>query len=373
MPEISKEEIQEIMRKYTQKLSAQVNLDEEPLEPKKISSTEYTAFKKEMLPKQQAYFEQLCNMAEKLFKIPVEAKKRERLQESIDIAHLTCTPEGILGLSYFLPLFIVLVGTIFSFLIFQSMFFTLTVFLFAGVLIPILQKYPSFVANAWRLKASNQMVICVFYIVTYMRHTSNLENAVRFAADHLAPPLSLDLKKVLWDVETEKYENIKESLDTYLESWRKWNIEFIESMHLIEASLYEAAEERRLQLLDKSLEVMLDETYEKMLHYAHNLKGPIEILHMLGVILPILGLVILPLVVSFMEEVSWYHLAMLYNIIIPLSVYYLGKNILSTRPTGYGDTDISEENPELKKYRNIIFKIGTYELLITPNLLLFFL
>ena len=231
----------------------------------------------------------------------------------------------------------------------------------------------SFIANSWRLKTSNQMVICVFYIVTYMRHTSNMENAIEFAADHLAPPLSLDLKKILWDVETEKYENIKESLDVYLESWRKWNMEFIEAMHLIESSLYEASESRRLELLDKSLQVILDETYEKMLHYAHNLKGPIEVLHMLGVILPILGLVILPLVVSFMEEVSWYHLAMLYNIIIPIGVYYLGKNILSTRPTGYGDTDISEENPELKKYRNIVFKLGKKEILITPKIISFFI
>ena len=72
-------------------------------------------------------------------------------------------------------------------------------------------------------------------------------------------------------------------------------MEFIESMHLIEASLYEASEGRRLDSLDKSLSVILEETYEKMLHYAHNLKGPLTALHMLGIILPILGLVILPL------------------------------------------------------------------------------
>jgi len=216
------------------------------------------------------------------------------------------------------------------------------------------------------MRASNQMVICIFYIVTYMRHTSNLELAVRFAADHLAPPLSVDLRKVLWDVETEKFENIKESLDAYLETWKQWNMEFIEAFHLIEGSLYESAEERRLELLDKSLDLILDETYEKMLHYAQNLKSPITILNMLGIIMPILGLVILPLVVSFMCQVQWYHLAMLYNIFLPIVVYYMGKNILSTRPTGYGDTDISEENPEFRKYRNLLFRIAGFEVRIKP-------
>jgi len=151
-----------------------------------------------------------------------------------------------------------------------------------------------------------------------------------------------------------------------LESWRSYNKEFIESFHLVEGSLYETSEDRRLSLLDKALDVMLDETYEKMLHYAQNLKGPITMLHMLGVILPILGLVILPLVVSFMSGVEWYHLAALYNITLPVLVYFLGKNILAKRPTGYGDTDIAETNPGLKKYRNVVFKIAGVEFRIHP-------
>ena len=58
-------------------------------------------------------------------------------------------------------------------------------------------------ASTWRMKASNQMVQSIFYIVTYMRHTSNLERAIEFAANHLEAPLSLDFRKILWDVETE--------------------------------------------------------------------------------------------------------------------------------------------------------------------------
>jgi len=233
-------------------------------------------------------------------------------------------------------------------------------------LIPVLLKLPDFLANKWRMKASNQMVLCIFYVVTYMRHTSNLENAIQFASEHLSPPLNLDLKKVVWNVESSKFESVKESLDDYLETWRKWNNEFVEAFHLIESSLYETSEDRRLALLDKSLDVILTETYEKMLHFAQNLKAPITMLHMLGVILPILGLVILPLLVSFMDNVKWYHLATLYNVTLPLIVYYMGKNILSKRPTGYGDSDIAESNPELKKYRNLIIKIGNYDLQINP-------
>ncbi len=332
----------------------------------KTTSKEYQEFKKELMPRRLTFYEKACNLSEKILKIKPDKKNEKTIKDSIDIAHLNVTPSGVTSLSLLAPLFIIVFGSLFSYLFFQSMFFALF-FLIIGVSIIIpLRKLPEYIANSWRLKASNQMVLCIFYVVTYMRHTSNLENALEFAADHLAPPLSIDLKKVLWDVETEKYESVKESLDIYLETWKKWNFEFIEAFHLIEGSLYEGSEQRRLNSLDKSLDVILSETYEKMLHYAHNLQSPITMLHMLGIILPILGLVILPMIVNFMEGVKWYYIAALYNIALPIIVYYLGKSILSRRPTGYGQTDISEENPELKKYKNVIIQFGKVEFLVNP-------
>ena len=140
----------------------------------------------------------------------------------LKIENLKVTPAGVMSFSILFPLLVILFGSLFSLLI-KSRFF-LVFFLILGLsLIAILMKLPDFLANSWRMKTSNQMVLCIFYVVTYMRHTSNLENAIEFAADHLAPPLSIDLKKVLWDVENEKYGTVKESLDIYLETWKKWN------------------------------------------------------------------------------------------------------------------------------------------------------
>ncbi|MBI2558717.1 hypothetical protein HYW20_05315 [Candidatus Woesearchaeota archaeon] len=371
-PELDKQKLLSLMEIYKRHLERELGAK---LEPQSSAPTtkEYQEFKAEFLPRHMTLYEKLCNLSEKILKIKPDQKKAEALQEAIDITHLNITPAGAVSFSFLIPLLAAVFGSLFAFLVFNSMFFVLLFIVGTLCMIRPLGKAPEFIANNWRLKASNQMVLCIFYTVTYMRHTSNIENALEFASQHLSPPLSLDLKKVLWDVETEKYSSVKESLDMYLETWKKWNIEFIESFHLIESSLYEGEESRRLNALDKSLDVILDETYEKMLHYAHNLQNPITMLHMLGIILPILGLVILPLVVSFMENVRWYHLAVIYNVILTVVVYYLGKNILSRRPTGYGDTDISEENPELKKYRNILIRIGKNEFQMTPAIISVFI
>jgi len=368
--EIDKEKLLSLMELYKKHLEKELGakIEEAPVKP---TTREYQEFKAEFLPKHMTLYEKLCNLSEKILKIKPDQKKAILMQEAIDITHLNITPAGATSFAFLIPIIGAVFGSLFAYLVFQSTFFVALFMIGALVMIKPLNKVPEFLANNWRLKASNQMVLCIFYTVTYMRHTSNLENAIEFASQHLAPPLSIDLKKILWDVETEKYSSVKESLDIYLETWKKWNIEFIEAFHLIESSLYEGDEARRLNALDKALDVILDETYEKMLHYAHNLQNPITMLHMLGIILPILGLVILPLVVSFMENVKWYHLAVIYNLLLTVIVFYLGKSILSKRPTGYGDTDISEENPELKKYKNIIIRFGKQEMQITPMIISF--
>ncbi len=335
----------DLVAKYRQKLQSELELSE--LGPSKQTFTrEYKTFKQESMPAHMTLYEKACNFCGKILKIKVKPEKAANIQESINICHLAITPTGVIAMAYMFSLSVMLLGILLS-LLFDSMFYMFIFVALGFALISVFLRMPAYLANNWRMKASNQMVLCIFYVVTYMRHTSNLENAIEFASQHLTAPLSLDLKKVIWDVQTGTHESVKESLDRYLDTWKKWNGEFIEAFHLIEGSLYESSEERRLSMLDKSLDVILTETYEKMLHYAQNLKSPITMLHMMGVILPILGLVILPLIVSFMENVKWWHIATVYNVILPVLVYYFGKNILSKRPTGYGDTDISELNPDL--------------------------
>ncbi len=357
----SEKDLKDLMDKYKQRLKQNISVEESPLE-----SRQYVQFKTELTKRKKSLYEKLCAMSENLLKVAPDKKTQQDFQKAIDICHLDITPTGAYSLSLLVPVLFILFFGLFSFLIFNSLLAVLFTFLLGLVLFAMLQKLPFLIADSWRLKASSQMVLCVFYVVTYMRHTSNLELAVNFAAQHLSPPLSTDLKKVLWNVETQKYPSIKESMDRYLDTWKDWSTEFVESFHLIESSLFESSEDRRINALEKSLSLMLDETYERMLHYAHNLKSPMTMLNMFGIILPILSLVILPLAINFIGGVKWYHLAFFYDILLPIGVYFLGRSLLSKRPTGYGDVDISQYHKNFKKYSNIIIKIGSKEFKLKP-------
>jgi len=344
---ISDKEIEDILNKYKTKLDKDVGGKEvEEYTPSPNFSKEYTSFRKEALGKELSTYEKLCNFSETVLKAKPSDKDVETIEESIDIAHLSITPIGAASFAMLTASLLVIISLIvggISYFVtgeYNVFFGALIAILLSVLIINPLTRYPVRLATRWRLSASNQMVLCILYIVIYMRHTSNLENAIKFAADHISDPLSLDLRKVFWDVETGKYSTLKESLDGYLAKWRKYNLEFVNSFHLISSSLYEPNDDRRVELLDRSLKVILDGIYEKMLHYAQDLKNPITMLHMLGVILPILGLVIFPLVGAFIKGIEWYHLFILYNILLPLIVYNVGINILSKRPGSYGESRI---------------------------------
>ena len=373
---LGKDELKDIVHRYQKKLSERVELDMMESFPGDSFSREYSTFRRESLEEHVGRYERFCNFSEKILKVSPKPEERKKLVRAIETAHLSITPEGAVSFASLLALLIVFFGIFLGVLLyffsgeavgffvggalksisFSAYFFPLVLLLVAVIGLKPLSRYPLTVASKWRLKASNQMVLCILYVVMYMRHTSNLEHGIKFAGEHIGNPLALDLRKVLWDVETGKYVTIKESLDAYLDGWKDYSLEFIESFHLIESSLYESDGSRRISLLEKALEVILNGTYEKMLHYAHDLASPITMVYMMGVILPVLGLVLFPLMSGFLGGlVKWWHIAILYNIILPVFVYFYGLQLLEKRPTGYGSEDLLELHPEFETYTKIDF------------------
>jgi hypothetical protein len=349
---IPREEVEKLLEKYKSKLEKRLsNSGVEEYKPDPDFSKEYSKFKNEATSTSFTNYEKLCNFSETIIKVAPSKKDLSSLQESIKMAHINISPNGAASfailISTLIIIFTLFTGVLSYFLSggFNLLLFSVLISFITVLMVRPITLIPKSIASKWRLRVSDQMVLCILYIVIYMRHTSNFENAIKFAGEHIDNPLALDIRKIFWDVNTGKYTTLKESLENYLNLWRNYNLEFVNSFHLLESSLYESNEEKRLELLNKSLDVILEGTYDRMTKYAHGLQNPITMLHMLGVILPILGLVIFPLIGTFLGGVKWYYLAILYNLILPVIVYNAGMNILSKRPAGYGELKV-ESHPK---------------------------
>ena len=363
-----KPSVDDILKKYGSKIESQVNTSN--IDVQKFSSS-YEKFKSEMNNTFSSY-EKWCHSLGSFIKIKASAKDEEKMKRALEFAHVDVEPWQAIGLGMsgfiFLFLFGLLSSVAFALIKgginhFPLLFFFLVV-IFSIFVFYFAQSYPERLGNLWRLKASSQMVPAILYIVVYMRHTPNLEKAISFAAEHLDPPLSLDFRKIFYDVEIGKYSTIKESLETYLEGWRNYSPEFIEGFHLVGSSLFEPNESRRIDTLEKGLQVVLDGVYDKMLKFSHDVKAPLTNVYMLGVVMPTLALALIPLASSMLQgAIKATHVFVLFNLIIPFLVLFLTDKILVLRPGGHGNINYIEKNPyystfvSKKPYKKAFLKV----------------
>ncbi|MBM3232257.1 hypothetical protein FJZ21_02680 [Candidatus Pacearchaeota archaeon] len=343
----------EILKKYQAKIQSQIETDNQGYN--RDYSMDYEKFKQDMLPDISKY-KRWADSLGRVIKIKVSDKENQKIQRYLNIAHLDVSPSQSAGLALvamLLTLFVaftIMISTIILEKPFPIML-TFLGFILSAFIYFYVYSIPKRLSNIWRLKASSQMIPAILYIVIYMKHTSNLERAVQFTSEHLDTPLALDFKKVLYDVETGRFQTVKQSLDSYLETWRDYSPEFIESFHLIESSLYEPSDTQRVNTLERALQVMLDGVYDKMLSYSRDIRSPLTNIYMLGIILPTLALALLPLAsVVIAGGLKWYHLFVIFNLIIPLGVYFMTSEILLKRPGGYGENSNIEKNPEYYKF-----------------------
>lgn len=362
----------EILKKYSAKLDGSINQFDSRYNPRKVSQN-YKEFKKSLSPEFSRY-ERWCKTFSKVFSFNLSEKDNKRIGKYIEIAHLNVTPRETIALAVsvmVLFLFGGIFGIIGWWLLTDAFNATMLILiiLISVFLFFYLEKAPERLALKWRLKASSQMVPAILYVVIYMKHTSNFEKAMAFAAENLDDPLASDFAKIFWDVEVGKYSTIKESVDSYLEIWRDYSLEFIESFHLIESSLFEPSETRRVQVLERAMTVILDGVYDKMLKYSHEAKSPLTNVYMLGIVLPTLALAILPLAsIMVADLIGVFHILLLFNIVIPFLVFYLTINVMMERPGGHGDTTLLEKNP--KYYKFVSFRPYLYAFIISFPLFL---
>ncbi|MCL4400367.1 MAG: hypothetical protein M1348_00100 [Candidatus Parvarchaeota archaeon] len=222
----------------------------------------------------------------------------------------------------------------------------------------LVQYFPKQQMEIRLSKSSSDLVTFILYLIIYMRQTPNLEAAVQFASDNLNTYLAFDLKKLIWDTAARKYVNIKEALDAYAQRWAKTSPAFTDALFLVESSVLQEIEENRLALLDEASQRILSGTFESMTEYASTLKEPLNTVYMLGMVLPVLGLVLAPMMMAFVAVPDFgLLLALMYDIALPLMVYFLIHQKLVQRPAGFAAPDLSMV-PGLPKIGSFYLKVG---------------
>lgn len=340
---------EEELEKYFEKKGEVEGEEESGL---KGETREYKIFKEEKGNIQKKFYEKLCNFAGGILKVRIPEDEKAELANKLYLLDLDIEPESTASLSLLSLLFFLGVTII---LLFINPL--LTILGAAGAIGSYfyLRNLPDSLLEQRKMESSNQLVLATLYIVTYMRHAQNLENAIEFASRNLVGPLSRDFKKILWNVESKTFDNVVEALDNYLRYWKDTSREFVDAMYLVESTLFQKSERYRNELLDRAMDRVVQGTYRRMVDYAGELKNPISAIYMLGIVLPILGMVLFPMLVSILSEMMNPRLLIIgYNVILPIFVFALIKNVLKKRPSGFPQPQI-QEHPGVPKSGHFLF------------------
>lgn len=319
-----------------------------------LTSREYRMFR-QTDKKKLTWYESFANGAEKFIKVSPDQRSSQDIQASINFTGMRISPDAVMSLFISTILLFVVIAMAFIISTFITGMISMTIIIMgigmimAGVLVGYyFYTYPKNMVKSIRVKASSQVVIAVLYMVISMRSSPNLERALRFSAANVSGELAWDMRRLIWDIEMRKYYSASQALTDYIAKWKPENEEFAEAMRLIRDSETHVPE-RAKAVLDEALSVILDGTKTRMKHYAQEMKMPVMIIHMMGIVLPILGTIMAPLAAVFMADmVGPIHFIIGYNIVLPILILWFINNTLSKRPVTFSQVDISE-HPDLPR------------------------
>jgi hypothetical protein len=310
-------------------------------------SREYVEFLLEEQKQKElrTWYEKLCKFSEALSLKPPKSLE-EKFKLDIVFSGLNVTPKGVFSASL---LFLILS----TFLIIPLYFFLADVSALAFLfIIPVaafwyIYTFPSFRAHVVRVQAGGESIKIILYMSIYLKLNPSFEGAVNFACSHSKGPITDDIKKAMWDLQMGKYKTVEEALGTYTNKWVWWNEDFVRSLSLLYGVLVEPTEAGREGILKKALTFILDATHQKMKKYVEDVSSPAMILHVMGLLLPAIGLIMFPMVSIFLHQsVSVPQLILGYVVLLPLFNLFFINRILQNRPSAFMVPDISK-HPEL--------------------------
>lgn len=302
--------------------------------PKIPISESYKKYKEEETYNAPTKFEKVCSFSHKI--LPIKAPKfvKNRLDDPIYMSDMRATSDSVfaativtfvLGSIACLPIILFLGMPMGLFALSLPLFISFNIF-----------SYPPFYADVVRIKAGNETVDIILYMVIYLSLNPVFEKAIEFASLNCHGPLGGDLKKIMWDTEIGRYTTIKEAVGVYSKKWCIWNNEFVESLITLQMVATQPTQERRRMILDEALNRTLKTTFDKMEQYSKDMKVPSMMILTFGILMPLMGLIMFPMVSIFMAgQVDPISIAVGYDVILPAMLLWYLNRLISKRPSAF--------------------------------------
>ncbi len=324
-----------------------------------LKTLEYQMFSTQQRSLIEKIIDRGAQITSKFLKLNIKPEDKKKLDNILFLTGYKIKAEQLYSFAVLTLLIMIIIGIILIATFVQTLLMIGFLLMILGfVFYYLIMNWPHFEFMGKLSKSAGDLVTSVIYMVIYMRLHANLEGALSFTAENLTSYMAFDFRKMLWDIESRRFASAKDALDNYVLMWSSTNPAFVDSVFLIESSSLQKDETERNALLDQASQRIIEGTYAQMSEYAVRLREPLNTIYMIGMVLPILGMVLLPLVVSFIA-IPYFPvlLFVMYDVLLPVMVYMMLYDQLRLRPAGFPAPDISVV-PGVAKPGHFNIKLG---------------
>ena len=152
------------------------------------------------------------------------------------------------------------------------------------------------------------------------------------------------------------YRSMEEGLDDIAYRWGSFSDHFKRALMLIRSSVIEIDEAKRNAMLDKAVTDVTSGMRDDMAGYVRDMKQPSIYLYYLGVLLPLMLIIMLPIgsVMAKLPLAQTPYMIGLYIIGIPLFTFIFARSIIQKRPPVYEAPAIPDTYPGLPPRGNMM-------------------
>jgi len=246
--------------------------------------------------------EQFYSLLCKLFGFKFfSVKPSQDLKDAISVLNWRICPECIIYSSRIVFLLI----NVFFFVIFlflKSNLLLLLSFIFSCFTYYLLTEYPKFLAKSHIVDSLSESPIILTQIIAYLKINPNLEVAIKNAVSgldcHVSKVLHNVVKKSMFDG------CVKEHLSKAAVKLGRVSSAFKRSLFLVRMSLAERDYDKRVAVLNKSLNVFLKDLSLNIQMFSQKLLTPTLLIFGFGTVLPLILISVLPILNFFNESIS---------------------------------------------------------------------
>jgi hypothetical protein len=262
-------------------------------------------------------YKKLCIFSEIIIPFSISKKKEKEVEEWNKKIEIYIKPKGVVNFSYFLFGIII----IFSLFVLKNMN-SILLFLLLIIVGFLIKNHtlniPKNYYKQFLLDKYNERIILFFYIISYLRHTNSLEEAIKFSFNELK---NFPNEYFILSNKEDKI-NYKKIIISYFKKLNDNN--YLNIFYKIENASYETDFYKRNSYLDNIINDITEIEKEKLINSKEKIKTATKLINIIIYFSIIILLFLFFLSISF--DITFQYLIILYIIIIPVLLFFFIKN-----------------------------------------------